>query len=311
MYTMPDNLHSPRFSPGAALFLLAAACLAAWSGTAFALGDPWPIEVSVEGEVRRPGIYSLSPDATLSSLVLAAGGMTDNADFGGAALYRTSARENQKARLIKAIEEITQAVKETEAAGEGYALRQILVFLRELRPEGRVPVRMTFPRLMKNNPDDLQLEEGDTLLIPPLAESVTVTGAVRNPSDNVPFLPGAPLKEYIRRVGGYNDDADRNQVYLLRANGTVVLLTPGFISWNPTASRWEVTSLVGAIPTTSPGDAIVVFPAIPPGLPRKAAQRLRQALVLALEIAGTTVIAPEPLATMAEPPAAAPEIASP
>ena len=306
-----DTFHNPRFGPAAALFLLATACLAAWPGTAFALGGPWPIEVSIEGEVRRPGVYNLPPDATLSSLVSAAGGMTDNADFGGAALYRTSAGENQKARLAKATEEIAKLVEEATAASADNALHSTLTFLRELYPKGRVTVRITFPRLMKNSPDDIRLEEKDTLLIPPRVESVTVAGAVHNPSDNIPFLPKASLKEYIRRSGGYKDDADRSQVYLLRSNGTIALLTPGFFSWNPAASRWEVTALSGTGPSVSPGDTIVVFRTLPSGLPREAARQLRQALVLALEIAGTAGIPPEPSATMPELPTAAPGTASP
>ncbi|MCL1925709.1 MAG: SLBB domain-containing protein [Syntrophorhabdaceae bacterium] len=301
---MSSAFHSPRLNQGTALLLLAAAYLAAWPGTTLALGDPWPITVSVEGEVRQPGAYSLPPNATLSSLVLAAGAATDNADFESAALCRASTRASQKAKLTEATEEIARIVEEAKAADVGNALRPILSFLRELRPNGRVPVRMTFPRLMKNSPHDLRLEEGDALLIPPLTESVTVAGAVHTPSDNVPFIPKAPLKEYIRRAGGYKDDADQNHVHLLRANGTTVLLTPGFLSWNPAAYRWEVTALTGAIPDISPGDTIVVFRALPSGLPRQTARRLRQALVLALEIAGVTGIPPEP-------PAAAPETTSP
>jgi len=313
MCTPADSgtLHSPRFNLGAALFLLAAACLAARPEMAFALGGPWQIEVSIEGEVRQPGIYSLPPDATLSSLVSAAGGTTDNADFSSAALYRLSVHENQKTRMVKATEEIAKAIEEAKAASADNTPHPTLAFLRKLRPTGRTPVKMTFLRLMKNSPDDLRLEEKDILLIPTSVESVTVVGAVRNPSDNVPFLPGASLKEYVRRAGGYNDDADRNHVYLLRANGTVVLLTPGFFSWNPATSRWEVTALAGAIPVVSPGDTIVVFKTLPPGLPREAARRLRQALVLALEIAGTAGIPPEPPDVTLEPPAAAPETASP
>ena len=53
-----------------------------------AIGGPRPLTVTVTGEVRRPGSYTLPPDATLSSLVVAAGGYTDNADLAGASLLR-------------------------------------------------------------------------------------------------------------------------------------------------------------------------------------------------------------------------------
>ncbi|GAB4235955.1 MAG: YjbH domain-containing protein [Deltaproteobacteria bacterium] len=55
-----------------------------------AIGGPRPVDVSVEGEVRSPGAYTLPPDATLSTLLRAAGGATDNADLSGAFLVRES-----------------------------------------------------------------------------------------------------------------------------------------------------------------------------------------------------------------------------
>ena len=46
----------------------------------------------MEGEVRRPGSYTLPHDATLSTLIAAAGGYTDNADLAAATLKRESAK---------------------------------------------------------------------------------------------------------------------------------------------------------------------------------------------------------------------------
>ncbi|HEY5577274.1 MAG TPA: YjbH domain-containing protein [Deferrimonas sp.] len=53
-----------------------------------AIGGPRPVTVTVEGEVRRPGSYTLPHDATLSTLIVAAGGTTDNADLAAATLTR-------------------------------------------------------------------------------------------------------------------------------------------------------------------------------------------------------------------------------
>ncbi|HEX7522762.1 MAG TPA: SLBB domain-containing protein, partial [Candidatus Deferrimicrobium sp.] len=61
-------------------------------GTAHAIGVPLPVTVTVEGEVRRPGSYTLPRGATLSTLIVAAGGYTDNADLAAATLKRESAK---------------------------------------------------------------------------------------------------------------------------------------------------------------------------------------------------------------------------
>ena len=62
------------------------------SGTGRAIGGPRPVTVTVEGEVRRPGSYTLPHDATLSTLIIAAGGYTDNADLASATLKREYAK---------------------------------------------------------------------------------------------------------------------------------------------------------------------------------------------------------------------------
>ena len=60
-------------------------------GTVRAIGGPPPVTVTVEGAVRHPGSYTLPRNATLSTLVVAAGGYADNADLAAATLTRESA----------------------------------------------------------------------------------------------------------------------------------------------------------------------------------------------------------------------------
>lgn len=274
----------------AACLLVGAALTAILPGTVRALGESRPVTVSVEGEARRPGSYTLPHNARLSALILAAGGFTDNADMRGASLARVSVRSAQEAELQETAGRLAPEPGATEEARE--AARPVVALLLELRPSGRVPVQLTHPRLLKNNPRDLPLEEGDVLRIPAKSTSVTVAGAVRAASGAVPFTPKLPLKEYIRRAGGYASGADRDQAFLLRTDGTAAVLTPGFVSWNPVASRWEVTALTGGPPEIGPGDTIVVPRLLPKDLPSKSARKLPGILFRAMEIAGAPVILP-------------------
>ena len=272
--------------------LLGAALTAILPGTVRALGGPRPVTVSVEGEVRRHGSYTLPHDATLSTLIVAAGGFTGNADLAAATLTRVSARSAQETELQETAGRLAPEPGASEAARE--ATRPVVALLLALRPPGRVLVQLTHPRLLKNSPRDLPLEEGDVLRVPAKTDTVAVTvaGAVRAAPGAVPFTPNVPLKEYIRRAGGYADGADRDHVFLLRANGTTAVLTPGFVSWNPAASRWEVTALAGGPPEIGPGDTIVVPRTPPKGLPSKSARELPGILMRAAEIAGAPVILP-------------------
>ena len=82
----------PRRIPGANELVAALLLFALFHPTpAIAIGGPQPVTVTVEGEVRRPGSYTLPHDATLSTLIVAAGGYTDNADLAAATLTRESA----------------------------------------------------------------------------------------------------------------------------------------------------------------------------------------------------------------------------
>lgn len=81
-----------RRIPGACAVVAALLFALAPPPPAGAIGGPRPITVTVEGEVRHPGGYSLPHDATLSTLIVAAGGYTDNADLAGATLTRESAK---------------------------------------------------------------------------------------------------------------------------------------------------------------------------------------------------------------------------
>lgn len=79
----------PRRIAGAGAFVAAFLLFPLFCPTlAEAIGGPRAITVTVEGEVRHPGSYTLPHNATLSTLIVAAGGTTGNADLAAATLRR-------------------------------------------------------------------------------------------------------------------------------------------------------------------------------------------------------------------------------
>jgi len=253
-------------------------------GTVRALGGPRPVTVSVEGEVRRPGSYSLPLGARLSALILAGGGIPDNADLAGAILLRESAREAQSGELQNLVLRLRDA--RAERPGGWDAWREFLHDLGALPPLGRVPAPLSHPRLLKGSPRDLPLEEGDVLRIPAKRDTVTVRGAVREPGRVVPFAGKTGPDAYIRRAGGYADTADRGQTYLLRPNGAVVPSRGGLLVWNAEASRWEIPALVGGGPVVGPGDTIIVPRKPVPGSRAASVRNLQELLMRVAEITG-------------------------
>ena len=269
------------------MIAVAAASLAS-PRSALTLGGPQPVKVSVEGEIRKPGTYTFPPGSPLSSLLYAAGGFTDNAFLPGAVLTRSSARKAQEAELRETADRLSRESADTGEARD--AVRPVVELLSSLSPSGRIPVRVSHPRLLKGSPADIPLEEGDVLQIPAKTGIVSVAGAVRGIPAPVPFAVKLSYKEYIRRAGGYANGADRDRIFLLRADGTTALLSLGFVHWNPAASRWEVTSLAGSVPAVGTGDTIVIPHPLPGDLPPAIARELPGILMRASEVAGAPVI---------------------
>ncbi|PWB62250.1 MAG: hypothetical protein C3F14_10145, partial [Deltaproteobacteria bacterium] len=130
--------------------------------------------------------------------------------------------------------------------------------LQTLAPIPRLPVKLAHPRLLKGTGDDLPLEDGDVLAVPSKSGTVAVTGAVESPGvvslDEAKTDPAA----YIRRAGGFTENADRKHVYLLKADGTALPVYRKWIRWNVKAARWEIPAFQGPGPRVEAGDTVVV-----------------------------------------------------
>ena len=67
---------------------------------------------------------------------------------------------------------------------------------------------------------DISLLAGDSIFIPTKLETITISGAIQNPS-LVSYQKGKSLKEYINQSGGFLKNADLNNTYVTAANGDV------------------------------------------------------------------------------------------
>lgn len=73
----------------------------------------------------------------------------------------------------------------------------------------------------EGTPADIELERGDKLLIPKKPDFVAVSGQVYNPSAFT-FLPGKSLKWYLSQAGGTTQMANKKDILIVRADGSVL-----------------------------------------------------------------------------------------
>lgn len=203
--------------------------------------DRQSVLVRVEGEVNRPGNYYVAPNTPMSHIMDLAGGLTPRAFAFGTRLTRQSVRIQQRESFAEAIKqlELTLAAapltadpgavagqREIELSGA----RQVLDRLRTAEPDGRVVMPIE-PRAT-TLPGSVLMENNDSIIVPVRASTVGVFGAVYRPASFLLDEQGRPLrvKQYIDRAGGPLRAADRQGIFVVRANGEVLPKSKGALN---------------------------------------------------------------------------------
>jgi protein involved in polysaccharide export with SLBB domain len=221
------------------------------------------IFVRVEGEVNVPGVYQMTAGDTLQGLIAKAGGPTGNAYLFGTAFYREEVRKEQEQNLRRAADRLETQLRSdqsrqlanlppaeaatlaTQIEAERRAAEERIARFRALQPTGRIafgldPNERSFARLPQ-----LTLQNGDRLVVPAKPTFVHVFGAV-NVEASPLWKPGSRVKDYLR-LAGTTEDADVDNVFVLRVDGTVV---------SAASQGWLFGKISGL--EVMPGDTIVV-----------------------------------------------------
>jgi polysaccharide export outer membrane protein len=189
-------------------------------------------EVEVRGEVRFPGRYPIHRGETLRSLMERAGGLTDLAFAEGAVFTREELRERERKQLdtlaTRMQSDIAQAslmtAQETgkDAASALSVGQSLLANLREATPVGRLVINLERSMAATaGSEQDLVLKDGDRLLVPRVTQEVTVIGEVQSTTSHL-YKAELSRDDYIGMSGGLTPRADKNHIYVVRADGSVV-----------------------------------------------------------------------------------------
>ena len=201
-----------------------------------------PKLVSLEGEVKRPGHFTIQFGERLSSVLKRAGGFTQNAFPAGIVLIRESVKQKQAKELERFMATQKQQLTAQSASAAGGAVsvagggaasgtgqiaeQQVLAIrLQHLEAItarvdlGRVVVKLESLESLEGSDEDLRLEAHDVIKIPATPQTVTIIGSVRNPT-TLAYRPGLKAADYIKLAGGESPDASKGEMYIVRANGT-------------------------------------------------------------------------------------------
>ena len=204
--------------------------------------------VNVQGEVRFPGTYQVLKGEKLSDVIERAGGLTSSAYPFGAVFTRENIRQRESEQAAKLLSQLkadlasraltAPAVLTAPASGSAELIAQ----LQTIEPVGRMVVDLD--QIIVGNPQyDLDLENQDSLYIPRIQNSVTVMGEVQNPGSHR-YRAGLSVKDYLSLAGGARKRADEDLVFVIRADGSVMLPSSEWFAANDSSLK--------------PGDTIIM-----------------------------------------------------
>jgi len=179
--------------------------------------------VTLTGEVKNPGVYIISPDETLTSVIQRAGGFTNRAHLQGSVFTRKSLRRLEEKRKNEALQELEkEQLLETQPSGvvtTNYeSLRLFIQKLRSIPSLGRMVISLE--SIIAGETTDVVLKHGDTLTVPTTSQEVTVIGEVYHSTSHL-YNIDYDANDYISSSGGMKKSSDSASVYVIKANGSV------------------------------------------------------------------------------------------
>ena len=192
--------------------------------------------VKISGQVLRPGTYTLDAvRPTLRSLVLRAGGLTNEAMPKAAIFLRRLSKSDSaldaaaeasglgtKDPTAKGINEILERLNETKRQPTtGQLQRNPLLHNLSVTSISRMVVN--FEQALKGDAQsDVDLLDGDEVIIPRATEAAYVVGETASPFATYRVEKGMKVSDLLKLAGGTTRNADSSNIRLLKADGRIL-----------------------------------------------------------------------------------------
>lgn len=225
------------------------------------------ITVRVEGEHQSAQEHVLPYGARMGDL-LGRIEFSERSDSQSLQLFRRSIKERQKQMLQTSLKSLENtALTARSGTSDEARLRKeeadlILQWVeraKQVEPTGQVLIAQASGR------NELLLENGDILRVPAKDGLVLVSGEVLFPNA-IAFDTGLVLDDYIRRAGGYTQNADNSRIVIAHRDGSfsngeqAPRSSPATFN-NETYWRQQQSAVAHAS-DVRPGDEILVLPKI-------------------------------------------------
>ena len=170
--------------------------------------------VYATGEVKYAGAYVLANKTErISDIIKRAGGLTEEANVNGAQLMR---RISEKERELQ--------YRKLEMASTKADSLEIFANINKTS----YSVGIDLKSILDNTANDVELEEGDSIYIPKMVNTVKISGEVLMPN-TVAYVKGKSASYYVNQAGGVTENGKKSKAYIVYANGQASMLSKGKI----------------------------------------------------------------------------------
>ena len=200
-------------------------------------------DVQVMGSYRGPSYFTVRKETRLHDLLNHIPIDPNMADYGSIYIMRKSVAARQKEMLEDSLNRLERSVFTAPASSDGEAsirtkeaelVMRFVEKARKIQPLGKVVVA---DRGVIAN---IQLEQGDQIVIPNKTDLIQVGGEVLMPQAVV-YNEKANLDDYVAWAGGFTERANDKRIAVVHANGLVEFKDQGSVQ---------------------PGDQILVLPKV-------------------------------------------------
>ena len=176
-----------------------------------------PVRVTVEGEVAFQGQYTMeTKNQRLSDVIQAAGGVVPGSYVRGARLVRKM-NENEKARM----ETVLRMARQSADGRDSINIDKIA-----MSDTYTVGIHLDEALAKPGSTQDIELMDGDRLIVPRFNHTVRISGEVNAPN-TVAFDEGQNYKYYVKQAGGFGNRAKKSNTYIVYQNGTMAVAKKG------------------------------------------------------------------------------------
>ena len=93
-------------------------------------------------------------------------------------------------------------------------------YLQKSESQGRLVIDLT--EIIKlGERSQLIVKSGDRLIIPSIPYAVSVSGEIQFPTSHL-YEDNLDMQDYVKRSGGYTQNADKDRTFVVKANGSVM-----------------------------------------------------------------------------------------